>query len=125
MQSVEKIAKEINKQFDLPNQSSILYLDTGSGPYYFSARSECRYVAPLVIQRANPNRTQILNLLENQNEYLCIMNYSSEYILADGPIGPAESWFGSDTWQKINIINKINIQYSNVYSGAWQIYRKN
>lgn len=116
---------KINKEFDLPNQSSVVYIDTGSGPYYFSSRSECKYPAPLIIQRANPNRTFILELKQNQEEFACLMNTTSAFIVADGPIGPEDSWFGNDTYQKAAIIQKLRNEYVSVHSGGWQIYKRN
>jgi hypothetical protein len=116
---------KINSQFGLSNQSSILYLDTGSGPYYFNGvNSSCRYVAPLIIQRANPNRTQILSLPQNQDEYDCIMNYTGRYIIADGKLGADDSWFGNDTYQKQNINLKIANDYIDSHSGGWEVYVK-
>ena len=117
-------SSKINKEFDLPNQSSVLYLDTGSAPLYFGVNSSCKYVAPLAIQRVNPNRTFILNLPQNQEEFSCIMNYSGEYIIADGEIGPENSWFGNDSYQKVAIINKIHNEYFVAHSGGWEIYRR-
>jgi hypothetical protein len=118
-------SNKINEQFDLVNQPSVLYLDTGSGPYYTNGvNSSCRYVAPLVIQRANPNRTQILELPQNQEEFLCIMNYSGRYVVADGVIGPNDSWFGNDTYQKAAIIQKLRNEYVSAHSGGWEIYQR-
>jgi hypothetical protein len=119
-------SKIINEQFDLPNQTNILYMDTGSLPYYVGANTSCRYVAPLVLQRMNPNRTIVSTLPSYEEEYLCVMNYSGAYILADGPLGKADGWFGVDSNEKISIVNKVNTEYKNVHSGAWSIYeRKN
>jgi len=117
-------SNEINKQFDLPNQSSVVYIDTGSGPYYFSAKSECKYPAPLIIQRANPNRTFILDLKQNQEEFVCLMNTTSAFIVADGPIGPEDSWMGNDTYQKASIIQKLRNEYVSVHSGGWELYKR-
>ena len=115
---------EINKHFDLVNQSSVLYLDTGSGPYYFEANSSCRYVAPLVVQRGNPNRTVVMNLSQYHEEVNCIMNYSGQYIVADGPIGVHDGWFGTDTTEKREIVSKIKNEYDDVRSGGWEIYQR-
>jgi len=117
-------SNEINNEFNLTNQTSITYVDTGSGPYYFSANSSCRYPAPLIIQRGNPNRSFILDLKENHEAFSCIINTSSEYIVADGPIGPDDSWMGNDTWQKAAIIQKLRNEYVSVHSGGWEIYKK-
>jgi hypothetical protein len=118
-------SKIINEQFDLPNQSSILYMDTGSLPYYVNgANTSCRYVAPLILQRMNPNRTVVSTLPAYEEEYLCVMNYSSRYILTDGPLGKADGWFGVDSTEKRSIITKINTEYVNVHNGAWSIYEK-
>ena len=116
---------EINSRFDISNQSSVLYLDTGSGPYYFDGvNSSCRYVAPLIIQRANPSRQMVLSLPQNRDEYNCIMNYTGQYIIADGKLGANESWLGNDTYQKQNINIKISNEYVDSHSGGWEIYTK-
>jgi hypothetical protein len=117
-------SNKINKEFDLPNQSHLTYIDTGSGPYYFSANSSCKYPAPLIIQRANPNRSFILDLPQNREEFSCIMNSTSKFIVADGPIGPEDSWMGNDTYQKAAIIQKLRNEYASVHSGGWEIYRR-
>lgn len=117
-------SNKINKEFDLPNQSSVVYIDTGSGPYYFSSKSECKYPAPLIIQRANPNRNFILDLPQNYDEFFCLMNTTSKFIVADGPIGPEDSWMGNDTYQKAEIIQKLRNEYVSVHSGGWEIYRR-
>jgi len=117
-------SNKINKEFDLPNQSSVVYIDTGSGPYYFSANSSCKYPAPLIIQRANPNRSFILDLPQNHEEFFCLMNTTSKFIVADGPIGPEDSWMGNDTYQKAAIIQKLRNEYASVHSGGWEIYAK-
>ena len=116
---------QINQQFNFGNQS-VLYLDTGSGPYYFSANSSCRYPAPLVLQRANPGRLMISNLSQYWDEYDCVMNYSSygNYIVADGVIGPGDSWFGNDSAEKQNIIKMIRTNFSDVHSGGWEVYQR-
>ncbi|MDD4439765.1 MAG: hypothetical protein PHS04_17285 [Tissierellia bacterium] len=120
-------SKIINEQFNLPNQTSILYMDTGSLPYYVNgANTSCRYPAPLILQRMNPNRTIVSTLPAYEEEYLCVMNYSSRYILADGPLGKADGWFGVDSSEKVSFINKVNMEYKNVHNGAWSVYeRKN
>lgn len=118
-------SKIINEQFDLPNQSGVLYMDTGALPYYVNgANTSCRYVAPLVLQRMNPNRTIVSTLPAYNEEFLCVMNYSGAYILADGPLGKADGWFGVDSPEKIAIVNKINTEYKNVHNGAWSIYER-
>ena len=53
----DKNANEMEVKFNLSKESTLLYLDTGSGPYYTNGvNSSCRYVAPLILQRANPGR---------------------------------------------------------------------
>jgi len=114
----------MNNKLDIKNQSSVLFLDTGALPYYTGINSSCRHVAPLVVQRANPNRMFILNLSDNIKTEECILSYNGKYILADGPIGPEDSWFGADTPQKNLIINKIHDEYFEAYSGAWTVYER-
>ena len=116
-------AGKINARFDLENQT-VLYLDTGSAPYYFAGNSSCRYVAPLVVQRANPNRTIVRVLPQYWDQYNCMMNYNGKYIIADGVIGPRDSWFGNDTREKRIFISKIENEYTPIHSGAWQIYQR-
>ncbi|MFA5247952.1 MAG: hypothetical protein WCX79_00780 [Candidatus Paceibacterota bacterium] len=119
-------ANAIEIKFNLSKENTLLYLDTGSAPYYFSTNSSCRYVAPLVIQRMNPNRTIVSTLPAYKEEYMCIMNYSNRYILADGPLGKADGWFGLDSIEKKNIVKRVNDEYTEVFSGAWSLYeRKN
>ncbi len=116
----------IESKFNLSKEESILYLDTGSAPYYLGVNSSCRYVAPLILQRANPNRMVVSNLSEYWNAYICTMDYQGRYILADGPLGKADGWFGTDTIEKKNIVEKVSREYKEVFSGAWSLYeRKN
>jgi len=107
-------SKTIESQFDFENQS-VLYMDTGSLPYYTGLNSSCRYVAPLILQRANPNREIIRTLPQYWDQYNCTMKYNGHFILADGPIGPGDSWFGDDTSEKLKIINKIETEYKIVF----------
>jgi hypothetical protein len=119
-------ANAIEVKFNLSKEKTLLYLDTGSAPYYFLTNSSCRYVAPLVIQRMNPNRTVVSTLPAYNEEYMCIMNYSNRYILADGPLGKSDGWFGVDSIEKKNIVKKVDDEYIEVFSGAWSLYeRKN
>lgn len=118
-------AGKIDTEFDLQNET-ILYMDTGSLAYYLGSNSYCRYTAPLVLQRNNPNRSVVGTLPQYWEMYGCVMSYQGAHIVADGPIGPSDSWFGNDTAEKANIIKKISGEYKIVHSGAWQIYeRKN
>jgi hypothetical protein len=52
------------------------------------------------------------------------MNYTGEYIIADGKLGADDSWFGNDTYQKQNINIKIANEYTDVHSGGWEVYVK-
>ena len=114
----------INNKYDLLNES-VLYLDTGSGPYYTNgANTSCRFVAPLILQRANPNRSVVRTLPQYWDAYNCTMTYENRYILTDGPLGKADGWFGIDTPEKINITNKIENEYDVVYTGAWNLYER-
>jgi hypothetical protein len=114
---------KINEEFDLQNET-FLYMDTGSGPYYFSGNSSCRYVAPLVLQRNNPNRSVVGTLPQYWEQYGCMMNYTGRYILTDGILGPSESWFGNDTIEKQSFIEKVSREYDSVHSAAWQVYER-
>jgi hypothetical protein len=52
-------------------------------------------------------------------------NENTTYIVADGPIGPDDSWFGSDTTEKQEIIKILKNKFVSVNSGGWEIYIKN
>jgi hypothetical protein len=120
-------ANAIEVKFNLSKESALLYLDTGSGPYYTNGvNSSCRYVAPLILQRANPGRLIVSNLSQYWDAYNCTINYQGRYILADGPLGKADGWFGLDSVEKKNIVKKVGDEYTEVFSGAWSVYeRKN
>lgn len=120
-------SERMNTELDLQNQSSVLFLDTGSLPYYtHGVNSSCRYVAPLILQRANPGRLIVSNLSQYWDAYNCTMNYNGKYILADGPLGKDDGWFGTDSLEKRNIVQKVKSEYTEVFSGAWSVYeRKN
>ena len=114
----------IEAKFNLSKEKTILYLDTGSAPYYFGVNTSCRYVAPLILQRANPGRLIVSNLTQYKTAYECVMQYDGKFILADGVIGNDDGWFGTDSAEKKAIVNKINTEYNSVFSGAWQIYQR-
>lgn len=121
----DKNANEMEVKFNLSKESTLLYLDTGSGPYYTNGvNSSCRYVAPLILQRNNPNRTVVSNLTQYWDAYKCTISYNGRYILADGPLGKDDGWFGTDSVEKKNIVAKIQTEYKEVFSGAWTLYER-
>lgn len=125
----DKSANEMEVQFNLSKEKTLLYLDTGSGPHYTNGiNTSCRYVAPLILQRANPGRLIVSNLTQYWDAYNCTMEYidnrGSRYILADGPLGKEDGWFGMDSVEKRNVANSILENYDEVYSGAWTLYKK-
>ena len=52
------------------------------------------------------------------------MNYDGRYILADGPLGKDDGWFGTDSIEKKNISKKIKSEYNEVFNGAWTVYER-
>jgi hypothetical protein len=125
----DKSANEMEVQFNLSKEKTLLYLDTGSGPHYTNGiNTSCRYVAPLILQRANPGRLIVSNLTQYWDAYNCTMEYidnrGSRYILADGPLGKEDGWFGMDSVEKRNVANSILENYDEVYSGAWTLYER-
>ena len=121
----DKSANEMEVKFNLSKEKTLLYLDTGAGPHYTNGiNTSCRYVAPLVIQRANPGRLIVSNLSQYWDEYNCIMSYTDNgrYILADGTLGKEDGWMGMDSVEKRNLASKILENYDEVYSGAWTLY---
>jgi hypothetical protein len=52
------------------------------------------------------------------------MGYDGKFIIADGPLGKDDGWFGTDSLEKKNIATKINNEYNEVFTGAWSLYER-
>lgn len=110
-------AIEANALFDIPSQPSVLYLDPGSAPYFFSPNSSCRYSTPLPVQRHRPE-WNVSFLPAYAQEYSCIMNYSGKYIIG------LDWWFGKDLPERAEIYEKMNRDYVHVYNKSWDIWER-
>jgi len=93
----------------------LLYLDSGDAPYFIGAPSACRYVAPIVIQRATNWNPGIARTDAYRDEMDCISSYNGRFIIFDS------GWFG--THEPVN--SKINDEYKQVYQGSqWSLYQR-
>jgi len=124
----ERNADEINSQFNLTNQSTLLYLDPGDAPFYFHANSSCHYITPMPIERST-DRWNISHLPQYSETYNCILNYQGEYIVGyiRNPSTSHElslNYFGEGISIRKDIINKIDTEYELVSDKSWEIYKK-
>jgi hypothetical protein len=114
-----KDSTTMKNQFNLSDQSSLLYLDVGVNAYFIGVPGACRETYPLVI------RIGYKNNLKNKTAYInakkCIIDYNGTYLLYDGGI------------EDPDIASKINLEYTKVYNGTpWHtvypptdLYKKN
>ena len=116
-------AAEINRLYDLPNQSSILYLDAGAAPYYFMANSTGRYICPLPLQRSTPEWNHRGNYAVEQT-YRDALEYDGEYIVGDGAFG-FEDWIGLRYDDRKELREKLEDEYEIVWNRGWVVYRRN
>lgn len=106
-----------NEKWDISNESSVLFLDPGSAPYFFLTNSSCRYSGPLPVQRHRPE-WDVSYLSAYKEEYQCIMNYTGKYIVG------LDWWFGEDLPERAEIYQKFNSEYIHVYNGSWDIWER-
>lgn len=121
----EPQADLINEQFRLDREPVLLYLDPGDAPYFFRAKSACRYVAPLPVQRDAPG-WNLSGLEAYQEEYDCIMNYRGRYIVFDAGnhYDGVTDWFSETYSHRVPLMQKIHSEYRLVYNGSWRIYQR-
>jgi len=115
-------AAEINRLYDLPNQSSILYLDAGAAPYYFMANSTSRYICPLPLQRSTPEWNHRGNYAVEQT-YQDALDYDGEFIVGDGAFG-FEDWVGLRYDDRKELREKLENEYQIVWHDNWVIYKR-
>jgi hypothetical protein len=109
----------ILSKYDILNQSTTLYLDAGGVmPYYFPTKSASRYVGSLPMQRHMPdwNMSKLPEYWENLNQSL---NYTGKYVIVE-PYS-----FNLTVYTHSKIANKLNTEYTKVYSNGWDIYQRN
>lgn len=110
-------AAEANALFDIKAQPSTLFLDTGTGAYFFHTNSSCRYSGVLPVQR-HTSKWNISDLSAYAELYSCIMAYDGKYIVG------LDWWFARDVPERAPIYEKIDREYTLVYNGSWDIYQK-
>lgn len=123
-QQKEINADAINGQFNLTNQTALLYLDPGDAPYYFHANSSCHYICPMPVERSTPkwNMSDLPQFKETKN---CILNYQGEYIVTDIIRGRnSTSYFGAGILHQTDIMDMIVQNYTEVDNRSWVIYKK-
>jgi hypothetical protein len=112
------IANNIITNFpDIQHQDHILYLDSGSAPYYFQSNTSCRFIQSLPFKTNSPT-WNITDTPQYQENFKCIMGYNDKYIIID------ELWFNQNTSDSAQVINKIQTNYKLVYNDGWRVYER-
>jgi hypothetical protein len=122
-QQKEQNADAINAQYNLTNQSSLLYLDPGDAQYYFHANSSCHYIAPMPVERST-KKWNISYLPQFTETYDCIMDYRGKYIVGDITVGQVSGYYGEGILIRQPIMDKLNKEYTPVMDKSWTIYER-
>ena len=120
-QMKERNADILNNEFNLSNQSEILYLDPGDGAYYFHANSSCRYITPMPVERNQPPEWNMTGWPQYADNRQCILAYQGEYILTDVSTG---SQFSYTFFQDPDIAAMIARNYTKVDNKSWDVFRR-
>jgi hypothetical protein len=108
----EASASDISARFDIVAQPVTLYLNEGDAAYYFPTRSACRYVGSL---------PPVWNM-SGTNEYWemrnCSLEYTGKYVI----VFPL--WVDLNVTTPTELSDKINTEYTKVYSNYWDIYQR-
>ena len=123
-QQKENNADIINSEFNLTNQTKLLYLDPGDAPFYFHANSSCHYITPMPIERSS-DRWNMSHLPQYKETRDCILRYQGEYIVADIAGGRSTGYYGEGILKDKDIMELIARNYTMVESKSWDIYRNN
>lgn len=110
-------ATEAKLLFDIEEQPSTLYLDTGTAAYFFHTNTSCRYTGALPVQRNRPE-WNTTNLPAYTELYDCIMAYDGKYIIG------MDWWFGRGLPEREEIYRKIDNEYTLVYNRSWDVYQR-
>jgi hypothetical protein len=119
----EMDADNINAQFDLVNQTSLLYLDPGDAPFYFSANSSCRYIASMPVERST-REWNITYTDAFKEDYACILAYHGDYIVADISSHQDIGYFGQGIADRKPIMDMIANNYTKVADKSWAVYER-
>jgi len=119
----EQNADLINAQYNLINQSSILYLDPGDASYYFHANSSCHYITPMPVERST-DEWNLTALWQYNDTHNCIMSYQGEYIVADINGGMVTGYYGKGILIRKEITDMIKANYTLEDSKSWDVYKR-
>jgi hypothetical protein len=119
----EQNADLINAQYNLTNQSSILYLDPGDASYYFHANSSCHYITPMPVERST-DEWNLTALWQYNDTHNCIMSYQGEYIVADINGGMVTGYYGKGILIRKEITDMIKANYTLEDSKSWDVYKR-
>jgi hypothetical protein len=114
--------EEIQAQFHISDEPSVLYLDAGVAPYYLQANSSGRYICPLPLQRDSPE----WDLTDNyafQQTYREALDYNGTYIIWDGSVG-YNDWIHSGYENRKPLLDKLDREYEIVWTKGWVIYKR-
>jgi hypothetical protein len=123
-QQKEQNADIINAEFNLTNQSSLLYLDPGDANFYFHANSSCHYITPMPIERST-DEWNMTNLWQFNDTHTCIMSYQGKYIVADVRGGMSTGFYGKGILIRKEITDMIKANYTLKDSKSWEVYERN
>jgi hypothetical protein len=122
-QQKEINADNVNAQFNLTNQSFLLYLDPGDASYYFHANSSCHYITPMPVERST-NEWNISYLPQFKDTHDCIMQYQGEYVVADVNNGLFAGFYGKGILMRKEIMDVLERNYTVVDNHSWTVYKK-
>jgi hypothetical protein len=105
-------AADILSRYDILDQPVTLYLDDGSAAYYFTTRSACRYVGSL------PPIWNVSGTAAYWEMRNCSLEYTGKYVIVFPP------WVDLNVTTHTELSDKINSEYTKVYSNRWNIYQK-
>ena len=122
-QQKEQAADELNAQYHLDQEQSILYMDPGDAPYYFKANSSCHYITPMPVERSTKewNFSYIPQYKETED---CILAYKGKYIIADINRAISKGFFGAGILENKKIMRKLQAEYTPVAEKSWTIYQR-
>jgi len=113
---------DIQGQFHIADESSVLYLDAGVAPYYLRANSSGRYICPLPLQRDSPD-WNLTNNYAFQQTYREAMDYNGTYIIWDGALGYTD-WMHTKYENRKPLVDKLSNEYDVVWTKGWVIYKR-
>ena len=108
----ESSAADIISRYDVLSQPVTLYLNDGEAAYYMSTKSACRYVGSLP-PIWNLSGTDTYWEMRN-----CSLEYTGKYVV----VFPL--WVDLNVTTHSELSDKINTEYTKVYSNYWDVYQR-